>query len=79
MQFIVSNSNQIDSSLPLTSKNESHFKPAKISLQELPPDLDRDGIPGVAGRDYPTLTEIPKTSFSCARQPLNGYYADTGI
>ncbi|KAH9417980.1 hypothetical protein DERP_008234 [Dermatophagoides pteronyssinus] len=73
----LSNSNQIDSSLPLTSKNESHFKPAKISLQELPPDLDRDGIPGVAGRDYPTLTEIPKTSFSCARQPLNGYYADT--
>lgn len=56
----------------------SNYKPAKISLQELPPDLDADGIPGVAGKDYPTLTAIPKTSFSCARQPLNGYYADTG-
>lgn len=70
--------NRIDNNLPSMSKNATQFKPAKISLQELPPDLDRDGIPGVAGRDYPTLIEIPKTSFSCARQPLNGYYADTG-
>ncbi|UXI22287.1 hypothetical protein NH340_JMT08230 [Sarcoptes scabiei] len=67
----------LSSSSTSSAKNDSAFKPAKISLQELPPDLDRDGIPGVAGRDYPTLIEIPKTSFSCARQPLNGYYADT--
>ena len=60
-----------------TTTSSGH-KAAKISLQELPPDHDQDGIPGVAGKDYPTLTEIPKTSFSCGRQPLNGYYADTG-
>lgn len=59
-----------------TTTSSGH-KAAKISLQELPPDHDQDGIPGVAGKDYPTLTEIPKTSFSCGRQPLNGYYADT--
>lgn len=23
------------------------------------------------------LAEIPQTSFSCSKQPLNGYYADT--
>ena len=73
-----------ETTLQDSSSGNSHstsrgHKPAKISLQELPPDLDSDGIPGVAGKDYPTLTEIPKTSFSCARQPLNGYYADTGI
>ncbi|CAG2104335.1 unnamed protein product [Medioppia subpectinata] len=52
-------------------------RPATLGLAALPTDTDQDGIPGEAGRDYPTLETIPKTSFSCARQPLSGYYADT--
>jgi len=50
---------------------------AHIGLASLPPDADNDGIPGRAGVEYPVLGEIPRTSFTCAKQPLNGYYADT--
>jgi hypothetical protein len=57
--------------------SSQNFKPANLGLAALPPDTDSDGIPGEAGRDYPTLETVPKTSFSCARQPLSGYYADT--
>jgi len=53
------------------------FHSANIGIAALPPDTDQDGIPGIAGKDYPTLPTIPKTSFSCMKQPLSGYYADT--
>merc|ERR1711892_266339 len=33
-------------------------------------------IPGVPGQDYPILSSIPKTSFSCEGKVLGGYYAD---
>ncbi|XP_022241840.1 altered inheritance of mitochondria protein 3-like [Limulus polyphemus] len=49
---------------------------ADLAVASLPPDTDGDGIPGEAGVDYPTLNSIPRTSFSCIKQPLNGYYAD---
>ncbi|XP_076352438.1 uncharacterized protein LOC143247813 [Tachypleus tridentatus] len=47
-----------------------------LSTDSLPQDLDGDGIPGQAGVDYPTLSSVPQTSFSCRQQPLNGFYAD---
>ena len=50
---------------------------ANIGLASLPPDSDNDGIPGRAGIEYPVLSAVPPTSFSCSKQPLNGYYADT--
>ncbi|RWS24515.1 uncharacterized protein B4U80_04806 [Leptotrombidium deliense] len=34
------------------------------------------GIPGIPGKDYPNLSEIPKTSFSCNGFENPGYYAD---
>ena len=33
-------------------------------------------IPGEAGLDYPTLTNVPDTSFSCLNRVNGGYYAD---
>ncbi|CAG2184271.1 unnamed protein product, partial [Oppiella nova] len=62
---------------PQQQPSPQNSKPANLGLAALPTDTDADGIPGEAGRDYPTLETIPKTSFSCARQPLSGYYADT--
>lgn len=50
---------------------------AHIGLASLPADSDNDGIPGRAGVEYPVLSSVPPTSFSCSKQPLNGYYADT--
>ena len=35
-----------------------------------------EAIPGEAGRDYPTLAEVPETSFSCSGQVEGGFYAD---
>lgn len=57
-----------------SSASKSH---ALIGLASLPPDSDNDGIPGRAGIEYPVLAQVPTTSFSCSKQPLNGYYADT--
>ncbi|RWS14556.1 hypothetical protein B4U79_15450, partial [Dinothrombium tinctorium] len=34
------------------------------------------GIPGIPGVDYPNLSDIPKTSFTCTIFPNPGYYAD---
>lgn len=59
------------------SSNSGNFRAANLQIQQLPADSDNDGIPGEAGRDYPTLVSIPETSFSCSQQPLAGYYADT--
>jgi len=53
-----------------------NFRAANLGIGQLPADTDEDGIPGEAGRDYPTLEEIPRTSFKCSQQPLSGYYAD---
>ncbi len=41
-------------------------------------DTSGDGkpIPGEAGRDYPTFSSIPRSSFSCKDQQWPGYYAD---
>ena len=38
-----------------------------------------EAIPGggVPGQDYPILSGIPDTDFSCAAQQFPGYYADT--
>ncbi|XP_076332324.1 uncharacterized protein LOC143237212 [Tachypleus tridentatus] len=55
-------------------QTDSEF--ASLTVASLPRDTDGDGIPGEAGKDYPTLNSIPSTSFSCGQQPLNGYYAD---
>ena len=33
-------------------------------------------IPGVPGQDYPILSSIPQTSFSCEGKVYGGYYAD---
>ena len=35
-----------------------------------------DSVPGLPGRDYPNLTSIPDTSFSCNGKTPGGYYAD---
>ena len=35
-----------------------------------------EAIPGEAGRDYPILSEVPETSFSCSGQVEGGFYAD---
>ncbi|XP_014227678.1 bromodomain-containing protein DDB_G0280777-like [Trichogramma pretiosum] len=35
-----------------------------------------DSVPGLAGRDYPNLTSIPETSFTCVGKTPGGYYAD---
>ncbi|RWS17283.1 mediator of RNA polymerase II transcription subunit 15-like protein [Dinothrombium tinctorium] len=68
------NTRQITTKRPRTTTT---YKPANIAVAALPPDDDRDGIAGIAGKDYPNLATIPRTSFSCAKQPLSGYYADT--
>lgn len=65
--------NESLSAVPPTSGGRS----AHIGLASLPPDTDNDGIPGRAGVEYPILSAVPPTSFSCSKQPLNGYYADT--
>lgn len=64
----------VSSSSPSSS---SSFRTANLQIAQLPADTDGDGIPGEAGKDYPTLTSVPATSFSCSKQPLTGYYADT--
>ncbi|RWS31763.1 mediator of RNA polymerase II transcription subunit 15-like protein [Leptotrombidium deliense] len=71
---------QFTPSLQLTTKrprSTTTFKPAHLAIAALPPDSDNDGIPGIAGKDYPNLERVPKTSFSCAKQPIGGYFADT--
>ncbi|CAL1679980.1 unnamed protein product [Lasius platythorax] len=35
-----------------------------------------DGIPGVAGLDYPIFRQVPWTRFNCEQQQHPGYYAD---
>ncbi|XP_029162029.1 uncharacterized protein LOC114933563 [Nylanderia fulva] len=35
-----------------------------------------DGIPGVAGLDYPIFRQVPRTRFECERHRHPGYYAD---
>ena len=35
-----------------------------------------DGIPGEAGKDYPTFYSFPETGFDCDQQLFPGYYAD---
>lgn len=70
----------VSSSRPQPSRfNESSAsgRSAHIGLASLPADSDNDGIPGRAGVEYPILSSVPPTSFSCSKQPLNGYYADT--
>ncbi|XP_056639751.1 uncharacterized protein LOC130447117 [Diorhabda sublineata] len=37
---------------------------------------DYSAIPGEPDKDYPILSEIPQTSFSCDQQQYPGYYAD---
>jgi len=37
--------------------------------------LNEDGIPGIAGKDYPIFHQIPWTRFVCERK-RPGYYAD---
>ncbi|KAG8198238.1 hypothetical protein JTE90_021495 [Oedothorax gibbosus] len=59
-----------------SSNRQSNYKPAKLAVAALPEDTDDDGIPGEAGVNYPTLHTIPQTSFACAEQQHNGYYAD---
>lgn len=60
-----------------SSSSGSPTRTAHIGLASLPADSDNDGIPGRAGVEYPVLAAVPPTSFSCSKQPLNGYYADT--
>lgn len=59
-----------------STRQQDRFRSAKLSVKPLPDDVDGDQIPGEAGFDYPTFHVIPSTSFSCAQQPHNGYYAD---
>ncbi|KAI1301587.1 hypothetical protein HDE_02777 [Halotydeus destructor] len=33
-------------------------------------------VPGLAGNDYPTYSEIPRTSFDCQDMDYSGFYAD---
>ncbi|XP_030759088.1 uncharacterized protein LOC115884599 [Sitophilus oryzae] len=40
-------------------------------------DTPAGGTPGKAGIDYPALSNIPKTSFSCKTQRYKGFFADT--
>lgn len=43
---------------------------------ELEDEGDYSAIPGEPGRDYPILSDVPETSFSCDAQEYRGYYAD---
>ncbi|EEC00640.1 conserved hypothetical protein, partial [Ixodes scapularis] len=37
---------------------------------------DVPGLPGLAGSDYPTYSEVPFTNFKCGEQAYPGMYAD---
>ncbi|XP_008214451.1 homeobox protein 2-like [Nasonia vitripennis] len=59
--------------------------PVQIDERHLQPNHDQDdnagngwqdSVPGLPGRDYPNLTSIPETSFTCAGKTPGGYYAD---
>ena len=41
-------------------------------------DPDKDGIPGIRGKDYPVRTEVPEIPFSCTRRMDGGLYGDPG-
>ncbi|XP_064475362.1 serine/arginine repetitive matrix protein 1-like [Ornithodoros turicata] len=40
------------------------------------PDPYRSKLPGLAGSDYPTYSEVPFTNFRCDEQQYGGMYAD---
>ncbi|XP_040062148.3 protein piccolo [Ixodes scapularis] len=40
------------------------------------PDPYRSKLPGLAGSDYPTYSEVPFTNFKCGEQAYPGMYAD---
>ncbi|XP_070395150.1 pneumococcal serine-rich repeat protein-like [Dermacentor albipictus] len=40
------------------------------------PDPYRSKLPGLAGSDYPTYSEIPFTNFKCSEQSTSGMFAD---
>lgn len=60
----------------MTAMNESSEVPQSEILTIDPRDPDGDSIIGIAGQDYPILSEIPRTGFQCPQQQYPGYYAD---
>ncbi|XP_049272586.1 uncharacterized protein LOC125756240 [Rhipicephalus sanguineus] len=40
------------------------------------PDPYRSKLPGLAGSDYPTYSEVPFTNFKCSEQSTSGMFAD---
>ncbi|KAG1683214.1 hypothetical protein GQR58_010120 [Nymphon striatum] len=55
---------------------QNNIYPSPLTAGEIPDDMDGDGSPGKAGREYPIYDKIPKTSFSCLDQKSLGYYSD---
>ncbi|CAG7719402.1 unnamed protein product [Allacma fusca] len=66
----------LDEAPPPVSPNRDFFTttPAPLALDTNGWDI-RDSIPGQPQRDYPLLSKIPRTSFSCEGR-IPGFYAD---
>ncbi|XP_076357791.1 uncharacterized protein LOC143250732 isoform X2 [Tachypleus tridentatus] len=58
--------------LPLTS-NTVTSQEAEGNENTISED---DGIPGVAGKDYPVWNQVPQTSFRCRDYEYAGYFGD---
>ncbi|KAK4016535.1 hypothetical protein OUZ56_031492 [Daphnia magna] len=62
--------------------SSSYSYPTTGSFKILPTEIREDGrdyadtIPGIAGRDYPILSKVGASSFSCNGRREGGYYAD---
>ena len=57
-----------------SAKNQLDFLTPEEELAMLASSLPGGGTPG---EDYPILSQIPETDFSCKDQTISGYYADT--
>jgi hypothetical protein len=56
--------------------DERHLRTSPVDNDQLPGKGWQDSVPGLPGKDYPNLTSIPETSFSCEGKTPGGYYAD---
>lgn len=53
-----------------------HENEAGVDLGVDPFDTPDGGTPGKPGVDYPALSTIPKTGFSCKTQRYKGFFGD---
>lgn len=50
--------------------------PGTVLSESYPADTPEGGTPGKPGVDYPALSSIPQTSFSCKTQRYKGFFGD---